>query len=529
MERRLSAPRLVQTRRGFIRLTGGAMLAAGGLPILEACGSSSSSSGKATGLQTVIIANNQPIPGLDPDQTAADVPFSAIMEICEPLLDYDTTTRQIIPRLATSYSFVDAKTLEVKLRSGVKFSNGEPLTAAAVEFTINRTLSPATKSLQSFLLTGVQGVEVIDDLTARFHLSAPNVLLPQYLTIYPILPPKYTAANNEKLATALVGTGPYKLASFQSGYQVSLTRNPTYWGTQAGYPKAGYRYIESSETQVSALLSGQIQIAANILPQQAKSLTGNSAIRIESKPVLLLAYVTLDAAGRTAKHGPMTNKLVRQALNMGANIEGIIKDVLLGYGSPIGTIAHPAQFGFDSSIKPYAYDPRGAKQLLAQAGYADGLNLRMISQTADITGQPEAAQAIQQNLAQIGVNLTLQTMTDPSAVGATVMGGTAGPMVQFGNAAGGVFDVAATWESFLTGNPFSYFANPTFMQMYNQQLGTIDPDQRKPILASMQQLLHEEAPALFQWAVDGIWGVSSGVDWPGYPGRADRLYTAKPA
>ena len=239
MERRLSAPRLVQTRRGFIRLTGGAMLAAGGLPILEACSSSSSSSGKATGLQTVIIANNQPIPGLDPDQTAADVPFSAIMEICEPLLDYDTTTRQIIPRLATSYSFVDAKTLEVKLRSGVKFSNGEPLTAAAVEFTVNRTLSPATKSLQSFLLTGVQGVEVIDDLTARFHLSAPNVLLPQYLTIYPILPPKYTAANNEKLATALVGTGPYKLASFQSGYQVSLIRNPSYWGTRPAIRKPG--------------------------------------------------------------------------------------------------------------------------------------------------------------------------------------------------------------------------------------------------------------------------------------------------
>lgn len=517
-----------RTRRDVLRLAGGAALALGGLPLLQACGSGGKGPA-ATSAEKIVIAHDQAIPTLDPDLTAADVPHSAIMEICEPLIDYDATKQQLVPRLALSWQFVDDTTFEVKLRDNVTFSNGEKFTADAVKFTIERSLDPATKSLQASKLKGIQGVEVVDPLTARFHLSGPNALLPQYLATYAILPPQYTAANGDKLATALIGTGPYKVAKFQTGYGVDLIRNDTYWGTKAAYRTASYRTITSAETQLSALLSGEIQIAASLLPQQAKSLGGNKNIKVLSKPRLLLAYITLDQAGRSAADSPMTKKLVRQALNQAVDVDSIIKNILLGYGTRIASVAHPAQYGFDASIAPYSYDPNAAKQLLAQAGYPDGLDLRMISQTANIVGQADAAQAVQQDLAKIGVKVTLQTMTDPTAVGQVVRGGQAGPMVQFGNAASGVFDVAAGWSSFTTSSAFSYFHNAQFDQMYNQQSTILDPDQRKALLSTAQKLLHEEAPALFQWAVHGVWGIAAGVDWPGYSGREDRIYTARPA
>ncbi len=511
----------------MLRMAGAGAVSVGALPLLQACGDDDASSGQKSQSEKVIIANAQGIPTLDPDLTASDVPSSVIMEICEPLIDFDADKRELTPRLAESWTFVEPTTLELKLRPNVTFSNGEPFDGESVKFTFGRTADPATKSVNA-AFGNVTSVEVVDPLTVRLKLKAPDALLTQLLAVYPMLPPKYTAQAGAGLATALVGTGPYKVKTFSAGYEVVLERNDTYWGAKPAYREATYRTIESAETQLSALASGQIHIAAGLLPQQAKSLAGNPNIRIISMPKMLLAYVALDAMGRSAADSPMAKKEVRQALNHAVNIDSIITNILLGYGTPIGSIAHPAQFGYDPDVKPYEYNPDKAKSMLAQAGYPNGFEARMISQTAGIVAQAEAAQAVARDLEKIGVKVTLQTMTDPTAVGQVVRGGQAGPMFQFGNAARGVFDVGAGLSSFQTGNAFSYFANDEFMKLYQQQATSTDAEARKRTLSQIQRLLHDEAPVLFQWAVHAIWAVSKDVNWPGHPGRHNRLYTAKP-
>ncbi|MPZ28332.1 MAG: hypothetical protein GEV12_18445 [Micromonosporaceae bacterium] len=515
-------------RRTFLRLAGGGALAAGALPLLQACGDDADDSGGASQSDLLIIAHAQGIPTLDPDLTAADVPHSVIMEVCEPLLDFDPASRQLQPRLAEEWSYVDDLTLELKLKSGVTFSNGEPFNAEAVKFSLDRTQDPATKSVNT-IFANVDSVQVVDELTVRWHLAQPEALLTQYLSVWPILPPQYTTEDPGRLATALVGTGPYKVKTFSAGYEVLLERNETYWGTAPAYREVSYRTIDSAETQMSALLSGEVQIAADLLPQQAQSLESNETVQIVSKPKLLLAYVTMDSRGRTDPDGPLTDKRVRQAINQAVDVDSIIDNLLLGYGTRIGSIAHPAQFGFDESVAPWPYDPSTAQRLLAEAGYADGFELRMISQTAGITAQAEAAQAIQRDLEAVGLQVSLETMTDPTAVGQVVRGGEAGPLFQFGNAARGIFDVGAGLSSFTSDSPFSYFDNPEFMTLYQEQAVTLDPDRRQVILGDLQRLLHEEAPVLFQWAVHAIWAVSDQVSWPGHEGRYSRLYTAKPA
>jgi peptide/nickel transport system substrate-binding protein len=514
------------TRRSLLRMAGAGALSIGALPLLQACGDDSAPAVQSQS-EKLIIANAQGIPTLDPDLTASDTPASCIMEICEPLMDFNASTRELTPRLAESWTFVDPTTLELKLRQNVTFSNGEPFDADAVKFTFARTADPATKSVNT-AFGNVASVEVVDPHTVRLKLKAADALLTQLLATYPMLPPKYTQQAGANLATTLVGTGPYKLKTFSTGYEVVLERNESYWGTKPAYKEATYRTIESAETQLSALASGQIHIAAGLLPQQAKSLASNPNIKIISMPRMLLAYIALDAIGRSAADTPMKNKLVRQALNHAVDIDSIITNILLGYGTRIGSIAHPSQFGYDANVKPYEYNPDKAKQLLTQAGYPNGFEARMISQTAGIVAQAEAAQAVARDLEKVGVKVTLQTMTDPTAVGQLVRGGQAGPMFQFGNAARGVFDVGAGLSSFQTGNAFSYFANEQFMSLYAQQATSTDQEKRKQLLSQLQQLMHDEAPVLFQWAVHAIWAVAKEVNWPGDPGRYNRLYIAKP-
>jgi peptide/nickel transport system substrate-binding protein len=521
----------VITRRRFIGKAATVTAAAAALPsaFFEACGGGSQAP-KGDPNKPLVLAYVQGLPTLDPDKTAADVTRSVILAIYDSLLDYDIGKRQLVPRLAASWRSPDDKTIEFKLRPNVKFTNGEVLDANAVKFSLTRTLDPATKGIQQTPFANVQGVEVVDPLTVVWHLKNPDPILLQQLVTYPILAPKYATEHGDLLATQPIGSGPYKLKSWQQGYEVALERNDSYWGPKAGFRYASYRTIESPETQLAALLSGQIQIAGDLDPNQAKSLHGNSKVHVISKPKLLQALINLDQAGRTDANGPMKDKRVRQALNQAVNVDGIIKNILLGSGTRIAAGVHPAMFGFDPSVKPWDYNPAEAKKLLDAAGFASGFEARMISQTAGIIDQPETAQQVQRDLAQVGIKVTLQTVADPTAVGQLVRGGRAGPMVQFGNAAGGVFDAGSAYSFiFRCGNAFSYYCNKDFDALYLQQSTTLDQDKRKQVLSQMQKLLRDDAGSLFEWAVHGIWGISNTVRWPAYEGRDDKLYTARPA
>lgn len=500
-----------------------------------ACSTASSPASRVKAFPTndatkpLTIAHTEAIPTLDPDLTIADTTRSAIMEIYDSLVDYDETTRQLVPRLATSWTVVDNNTLDFTLRPGVKFTNGEPVDANAVVYTFNRTMNPATKSLQTTSLSTVESVTATGNSTVRFKLSQPDPLLLQYLVTYPILPPQYTSRVGGQIGTVPIGSGPYKLDQFQNGVGVTLVANANYWGQKPAYKYAAYRTLASSQAQLSSLLSGQVQIAANILPTQARSLEGNPNVKVVTKPTLLLALICLDSKGRTDPHGPMTNRLVRQALNQAVDIDAIIKDVLLGYGTHNAAAANPLQFGFDETLEPWPYDPRAAKQLLDAAGYKNGLKLSMISQNADITDQALTAQSVAGYLAKVGIDVTLDTMTDPDAVGARVMSGNAGPMFQLGNSSGSVYDVGAAYSFiFQCGNPFSYYCEPVFQSLYNKQAGMLNNAERKPILQQLQRQIKASSAALFEWAVNGIWGVNAGVNYPGYGGMLSKLYTATP-
>lgn len=510
--------------------------------VLSACGSSASPSGvasqsasasasasKAPAATKLTVAIEAQISILDPDGTASDDSVSAILNIFDALLDRDPTNGDILPRLATSWQWLDDTHFQVKLRQGVKFSNGEPLTADDVKFTFDRTLDPATKSLSASQFSLLQEVRVVDDYTVEFVLSAPDVVFPQRLIERAILPKDYVTSNTN-WADHPIGSGPYVLADWQKGSELTLKRNESYWGTPPAYDTVVIRTVPEAATRLADLLSGGVDIAANLTPDQIDLVNASSDNHATTVPKILQAVIQLDGAGRTDPNGPFTDVRVRQAVNYGVDFDSIIKNILHGAGTRIAAGVNPLQWGYDPSIQPYPYDPAKARQLLAEAGYPDGFTARLISQPANIPAQAQTAEQVAADLAKIGIKVQIQEVPDPAEVGKIVRDGQAGPMIQFGNGSGGQFDAAAALAYiYRCGNPFSYYCNQDFESLYTQQASTTDPAARKKLLSQMQQILHDDAAHLFEWAVHGVWGVSNAVNWPGYSDRNDRWYTAKPA
>ena len=173
-------------RRHFLQAAAAVSATTTILPILDACGSTTTTNSIGTKTKPLVIANIEGVPTLDPDLIIADTAVSLQTEIFDTLVDYDETSKQVVPRMATSWKVVNDTTIEFKLRSGMKFTNGEACDANAVKFTVDRTLNPATKSLRSTVLQNVDSVDVVDPLTARFNLKQPDPLLIQYMISYAV-------------------------------------------------------------------------------------------------------------------------------------------------------------------------------------------------------------------------------------------------------------------------------------------------------------------------------------------------------
>ena len=315
---------------------------------------------------------------------------------------------QIVPVLATSYSWsANRKTITFTLRKGVKFSNGDPMTAADVVYSIKRVVAPKSTYPYKALMGTVTSVTKVSSDQVAVTLSQPNNEWLYQFAAYSngvILDP----AAVSKIATQPVGTGPYKYSSEVSNYSVTLVKNPDYWGTAPGPSTVVFRYFANSNAENSALQSGQIQVIDNLSnPPDAKQFQGNSAYKIISGPTNGKIQLTLN---NTA--GPLKNVLVRRAISYAIDKAAIVQTTAAGYGTVIGSDTVPGDPWYSPSYaKVYPYNPGKARQLLTQAGYPHGFNITL---TLPPYGYATAAgPLIAANLKSVGINVTIKDIQWP--------------------------------------------------------------------------------------------------------------------
>lgn len=317
---------------------------------------------------------------------------------------YDTLTTldkngQVAPSLAISWQAESPSVWVFKLRPGVSFTNGEKLTSEAL---IASAAHMATQLGRSQTIGSqmyqVDHAEAVDELTVRVHLNEPDALFPLHATSWRIPAPRaFAETPREEYDAHPVGSGPFKVVSWTPG-KVVMTANRASWRA----PKLdGIEIVEIGDetARLQAFLSGATDFVMGVASdnRQAIEETGGVMFPRMTLMVHMLAFTTTHET-------PVQDKRVRRALNMAIDREAIVREVLGGTTKPASQLSFEGAFGYNDDLKPIPYDPVAAKKLLAEAGYPNGLNLK-IGVTAGLRASDTLyAQQIASDLAKIGVN-----------------------------------------------------------------------------------------------------------------------------
>lgn len=492
-------------RRRFLKL-GGVVAAGGMVPALAACGTGGSAGGSAPGVLRVSMPTD--VKSLDP-QKQGDIPS---MSVAANIFDTLTTRdahNNLVGGIATSWQTVDPKTWRFTIRPGVTFHNGEPCDAAAVAFSINRLVNPATKS-PIVELKYVQSAKVVDEHTVDFVLSAPDPIIPEKVSLFGgvVVPPKYLAQQGDAgFAAHPVGTGPFTFQSYQQDNQIVLAANPGYWGGKPQINTLTIKIMPTEATAIAALQSGEIDITTNISPDAIAQLGNGSGATAHTVPGVREYYVAMN----TLDEGPLADPNVRLAMNYAVDVPTLISTVLGGAAQRTPSLLPHQVFGYDTTIPAFPHDPAKARNLLAQAGLPDGFNTQLAAATVD----KDVTQAVAGQLAAVGIRCnvnivdatqfkSLLVSNDPHAMGPMYLGGNTGWTLD--------------GESFLqstirSDRRQSLWHNKQADALIDVEETSLSPDTRKGAFSQLQQLMATQVPFVYLYQASNVYAVRDGVDW----------------
>jgi peptide/nickel transport system substrate-binding protein len=402
------------------------------------------------------------------------------------------------PSLAESWtSSEDSLTYEFVLRQGVKFHNGEPVTAEDVKFSFERYRGAAHALMQQ----NVAGIEAPDARHVRFKLKKP---WPDFLTFYSsasgagwIVPKKYVEkVGDQGFKNAPIGAGPYKFVSFTPGVELVLEAFDGYWRKKPSVRRIVMKVIPDESTRLAALKRGEIDIAYSIRGELAQEVQRSPGLTL--KPVLLPAPWYLYFTEQWNPKSPWHDIRVRQAVNLCLDRDGMNKALFLGYCKTTDSII-PDTFQYYWQPPAAVYDPDKAKKLMAAAGHAGGFDAGLYYVDSSYANIGEAAI---NNLQTIGIRVKMQ----PVERAAFFAGATSKKFHGVMQVASAAFGNAATrLATFVVkGGAWVYGSYPDIDALYPKQADELDPKKRATILAKMQQLVYEKSIVAPIWELSFI-------------------------
>lgn len=357
--------------------------------------------------------------------------WSMIKSLFDGLMDYEPGTTNLKKDLAEDYTISeDGKTFTFTLRKGVKFHNGREMTAEDVKYSIDRVVNPKTQSpgagffgsINGFeeasagKVEGLSGITVVDPYTIKFELSRPDATFLHVMAINfsHVVPKEEVEKWGADFGKHPVGTGAFKLAEWSLGQKLVFERFKDYWNK--GLPKLDQITFEVGQEPVVALLrlqKGEVDVPGDgIPPAKFIEVKNDPAFKdlIIQGGQLHTGYVTMNV-----KIKPFDNVKVRQAVNMAINKDRIVR-IINGRAVPANQPLPPSMPGYAKDYKGYAFDVDKAKALLAEAGLADGFETELF--VANTDPQPRIAQAIQQDLAAIGIKASIKSLAQANVIAA---------------------------------------------------------------------------------------------------------------
>lgn len=424
---------------------------------------------------------------LDPHQTVAAGTREVLFNIFEGLVK-PNSDGEMIPAVAEKYTLSeDGTTYTFTLREGVKFHNGQTVTAEDVVYSINRCAAVPEGQEKPLVaaFSAVKSVEALDEKTVAVTIAQRDLEFISYMTAA-IIPADY-----ENQDTAPVGTGPFKFVSRTPQQDFVMERFEDYWGAPAWLDKVTYKICENADALVMNLNGGSIDLCAHLTSAQASQL--NQSFQVLEGTMNLVQAIYLNNQAK-----PFDNQLVRQALCYAIDRQGIMDMVADGHGTAVGSSIYPAftKYFLPELVDKYPHDVAKAKELLAQAGYPDGFDMT-ISVPNNYQPHMDTAEVVAEQLREAGINVTIQpvewstwldTIYNGRQFQATVVGVDAANMT-----------ARAMLERFTSdyGKNFINYNNPAYDALFQQAINAQDEAEQTDLYKQMETMLADTAANVY--------------------------------
>ena len=424
---------------------------------------------------------------LDPHQTVAAGTREVLFNIFEGLVK-PNSDGEMIPAVAEKYTLSeDGTTYTFTLREGVKFHNGQTVTAEDVVYSINRCAAVPEGQEKPLVaaFSAVKSVEALDEKTVAVTFAQRDLEFISYMTAA-IIPADY-----ENQDTAPVGTGPFKFVSRTPQQDFVMERFEDYWGAPAWLDKVTYKICENADALVMNLNGGSIDLCAHLTSAQVSQLNQNFQVLEGTMNLVQAIYLNNQAK-------PFDNQLVRQALCYAIDRQGIMDMVADGHGTAVGSSIYPAftKYFLPELVDKYPHDVAKAKELLAQAGYPDGFDMT-ISVPNNYQPHMDTAEVVAEQLREAGINVTIQpvewstwldTIYNGRQFQATVVGVDAANMT-----------ARAMLERFTSdyGKNFINYNNPAYDALFQQAINAQDEATQTDLYKQMEAMLADTAANVY--------------------------------
>jgi peptide/nickel transport system substrate-binding protein len=459
----------------------------------------------------LVVVYNNTVNSIDP--VNADFAQSNQIEqaMYDTLVTYDADNK-VVGRLAEQFKLApDAQSVEITLRSGVKFHDGTPLTAKDVAYTLDR-YNKLGKGVAQFM-RNYESTAVADDTHLTIKLNKPNSLFLGGLSKIYIL----NAAQVQKeagsddgqgwLSNHSAGSGPFTLSTIEQNGNVTVSRHDGYWEFDAARPKTViFRLIKETATQRDELKAGNVDVTSSLAPVDVKALEGADGIKIFKNKDRTIEYVAFNMVS-----GPTTNPAIRKAIRLAYDYNGAMEKIF-GNDAEIANGPLPTTMSCHPDLPKSIRDVELAKKTLADAGIKD-LSLTMNFQTA-FEYQKQEATLLQSNLKEIGVNLELVPLAFPDWLARLSDKNQIPQMFLLGDFSQfpdpGVMLVPYYMGTSIGSNRTGY-ANPKVDELLNKALSTGNADDQCKAYEEAQKLIDADAPILSMYTRFSSYGYRQNV------------------
>ncbi len=465
-----------------------------------------------------------------------------LSHIYERLVEMDEKQR-LIPGLAESWKVINDTVWEFKLRKGVSWHDGTPFTADDVVFTMSRAGNvPNSPSSFGGAVKG-KTVTKVDDHTVRITAGSVYPVMANDLATIMIVSKKNgdgAQTGDYNSGKAAIGTGPFKLVKFTPGDRIELLRNDAYTGKKADWAKASFRLIKSGPSRVAALLAGDVDFIEDVPTADIERLKQDPKLQLSSGVSNRVIYFFVDHARQVtpfakAKDGaeiknPLQDVRVRKAMSKAINRKAIVERVMENAALPASQFLPEGYFGVSDKLKPEAFDPEGAKKLLAEAGLPNGFKLTLHGPNGRYTNDAKIAEAVAQMLTRVGIETAIEALPPATFFTRASSGGPGGgPEFSFilvgwaagtGEASGSAKPLVNTFDK-ATGRGASNrgrYSNAEVDRLTDEALRTNDDAKRAALLAKATEIAIEELAIIPLHYQVSTWAARKGL---AYKARSD--------